>query len=202
MKRLSLVLLAALLVFAPRARAQPATTPPATTTTTPEPAAPSGQMQQGFVLETHVTAQLVSFSGGLGGTLTAPLVTGGIFGGYKINRFIFGLGFDFTSYDAGGGGQIVMRWVPGVRVAIVRSSDERVELFGQFDFSVGHDFGSPQKNEIIGADLGPGVRYWVHRQFAFSAVSGWNGTWSLYEMPGTKVVFQGVFAGIQVLGVF
>lgn len=48
---------------------------------------------------------------------------------------------------------------------------------------------------------GPGVRYWVHPQFAFSAVGGWNGNWYLYDRP-SKTVLQGIFAGVQALAVF
>jgi len=162
-------------------------------------------MKQGFALELHMYAQPLNVATATG-VLTAPFVYGGIFGGYKIDRIIVGVGFDFTSSDAGGGAQIVMRWAPGLRVAIVRSNDERVELFGQFDFSFGHDFGSNVGNELIGVDLGPGVRYWVHPQFALSAVGGWNGNWNLYDgvgpLPGQKSVVMGIFAGLQLLGIF
>lgn len=198
------LLLAPLVLLAVRqARAEDTRPTPALAAPVAPAAAPSatnGQMEQGFVLEPHLYAQIVTFSGGVAGTLTAPLVAGGIFGGYKIDRVILGLGFDFSSYDAGGA-QIVMRWVPGVRVALLRSSDERVELFGQLDLSLGHDFGAPSGNELIGINLGPGVRYWVHPQFAFSAVGGWNGNWYLYDRP-SKAVLQGIFAGVQALAVF
>lgn len=206
MKRHNVPLLLASLVLlvAPRASAQEARPAPAVAASVAPAVAPGptgGQKEQGFALEPHVYAQMVMFSGGLAGSLTAPLVTGGLFAGYKLDRVLFGLGFDFSSYDAGGA-QIAMRWVPGVRVAIVRSSDERVEIFGQLDVSLGHDFGAPVGNELIGVKLGPGVRYWVHPQFAFSAVGGWDGNWQLYDRPSNKTVLQGIFAGVQALAVF
>jgi len=185
----------------------PASTPPPTSAPAAAPPASTGdgaQKKDGFVFETHVYAQLLNFGIGVGGTLNLPLVTGGIFGGYKLDRLIFGLGFDFSSYDApgSGGAQIVMRWAPGLRYDLVRSSDEKVALFGQFDLSFGHNFGTPQSNEIIGADLGLGVRYWVHPQFAFAGVGGWNGNWNLTQSPDSSTVLQGIFAGMQLLGVF
>ena len=125
----------------------------------------------------------------------------GFFAGYKLDRLIIGLGYDFTSYDAGGA-QIVMTWTPGLRYTLLRSSDDRVELFGQFDFGIGHDFGNAQSNEVFSPDLGLGVRYWVNRQFAISSVTGWNGTWNVTQNPSGSVVLMGIFSGLQVLGVF
>ena len=180
--------------------------PPANTTTAPPPAPPpppaeKGQKETGFVFETHVYSQLVSFGVGLGTTLNLPLLTGGIFGGYKLDRLIVGLGFDFNSYDAGGA-QIVMRWIPGIRYALIRSSDERVELYGQADLGFGHNFGTSASNEIIDANLGLGARYWAHRQFAVGAVGGWTSEWQLTQSPDTSVVIMGIFAGLQLTGVF
>ena len=162
----------------------------------------TGQKRDGFVFETHVYSQLINLGGA--GAVNLPLMTGGIFGGYKLDRLILGLGFDFTSYDApaSGGAQIVMRWAPGVRYDLVRSSDDRAALFGQLDLSIGHNFGAPQANELIGADLGLGVRYWVHKQVAIAGVGGWNGNWTLTQSPDLSTVVQGIFAGVQILGVF
>lgn len=194
------------------AHAQDGATQPTTTTTTPtqpvattqpivqQPSSSSAQMENGFVLETHFYAEVVSFLAA-GTPLNLPLLVGGFFVGYKLDRVMFGLGYNLSSYD-NGGAQIMMSWVPGVRVDIIRSSDERVDLFGQFDFGIGHDFGSAQSNESFSPDLGVGVRYWVHRQFAFSAVTGWNGLWQVGQNPSTSVVLQGIFGGLQVLGVF
>ena len=70
-------------------------------------------------------------------------------------------------------------FTPGLSVAIVRSADKRVELFGQFDMGFGTTVGdSVATGENIfrfGYDVGPGVRYWVHPQFAFGALAGVNG---------------------------
>jgi len=179
----------------PTATAAPAVPPPA-------PVAAGGQKEQGFVLETHFYATIVSFAAGVGTTLNLPLITGGFFAGYKLDRLMLGLGYNFTSYDAGGGAQIVMTWAPGVRFDLLQTDDKRVDLFLQFDFGVGHDFGSNQSNEIFSPDLGLGVRYWVHKQFAFSAVSGWDGVWNVGQNPSTSVVLMGIFGGLQVTGVF
>jgi hypothetical protein len=165
-----------------------------------------GQRPNGFVFETHFYGQFVALNAGVG-SANLPLLVGGIYGGYKLDRLIIGLGFDFTSYDApgSGGAQIEMHWVPGIRYAFVRSSDDRVELFGQADLGFGHRFYN-NANEIITADLGIGARYWVHKQFAVSAVGGWTGDWDLTQppspVPSQSAVLQGIFAGIQLLGVF
>jgi hypothetical protein len=219
--RLSVALIVPTLLAAADARAQdngtPPPPPPTNTTTTPPPTntastapvakAPesSGQQEHGFVFETHMFAQLVTVGIGAGGTAALPLIAGGIYAGYKLDRLMIGLGFNFTSVD-NGGAQITMTWTPGIRYAFVRSADDRVELFGMFDIGFGHDFGLPVSNEIIPADLGIGARYWVHKQFAVAAAGGWNGEWLLTQppapLPGTSTVTQGIFAGIQVIGVF
>ena len=190
---------------APASSPPTASNPPPSSAPAAAPAASggdAGQKQDGFVFETHVYANLFNLGAGVGARI--PLVFGGIFGGYKLDRLILGLGFDFSSYDAGGA-EIIMNWVPGVRYELVRSSDQKVALFGQLDVSIGHDFGRNVANEIIGADVGLGVRYWVHPQFAFAGVGGWNGTWNLTQpspLPSTSEVLQGIFAGVQLLGVF
>jgi len=186
----------------PPASSAPASSAPATAAPAPAEGGDGAQKQDGFVFETHIYTQFFSLGAVVGTPL--PLMTGGIFGGYKLDRLILGLGFDLTSYDApgSGGAQITMRWAPGIRYDFVRSSDDRVALFGQADVSFGHDFGADVANELIGVDLGLGVRYWVHRQFAFAGVGGWNGDWRLTQSPDTSTVLQGIFAGVQVLGVF
>src|SRR5207244_2476663 len=106
---------------------------------------------------------------------------GGFFFGYKIDRFLFGLGIDLdrfaTSSSSSGNPDASqsttgLLLLPGVRIAALRSSDERVELYGEFDLGWGHAFTDqspapmgqqPQKsNNRLVYQLGPGVRYWIH----------------------------------------
>ena len=199
---------AATTALAASTAAPPPSSPPPTAPASTAPAAapaPSsadgGQKESGFAFETHVYGQLFGIGGIGGGAL--PLLVTGIFAGYKLDRLIIGLGFDLMSHDAGPGNRtLIMRWIPGLRYELVRSSDNRVALFGQVDVGIGHDFGVPVANEIIDADVGLGVRYWLHPQFAVAGVGGWNGRWALTQTPDTSDVTQGMFAGIQLLGVF
>src|SRR4051812_25147776 len=150
-----------------------------------------GQAEHGFVAEARLGSELINLSGGTGSSVTFAGVQGGVFGGYKIRRFIFGLGFDVARVATGtstgntstSSANTSIAFVPGLSVAIVRSADKRVELFGEFDMGFGTTVGdSIAPGESIfrfSYDIGPGVRYWVHPQFAFGALAGLNGvfTW-------------------------
>jgi Outer membrane protein beta-barrel domain len=180
-----------------------------------------GQVHQGFALEPHVSASLLSFSTGGGGT-TGILTSfhGGFFAGYKISRFIAGLGFDLlrtaqgmsignTSTDSA---RTAFVFSPGLRVAIVRSADNRVELFGQLDLGFGTTVNDPStpntSNFHFAYDVGPGVRYWVHPQFAFSGVAlldgqfEFNSTNTAGTTTKTSTGLTSITAALQLLGVF
>jgi hypothetical protein len=186
---------------------------------------PAGQKRSGFTLETHVGTQLVALTG----VANVGLVSGGIFAGYKIDRIIVGLGFDLarvaTSMSQTGGdtsqANTVFLFVPGVRVAIVRSHDQRVELFGQFDLGLGTTVNeqSPtpgnqpsRTNFNLSYQIGPGVRFWAHPQFAIGALAGVRGDYA-YEKDTTTILgttattstssmTTSIFAALQLLGVF
>lgn len=186
-----------------------------------------GQADHGVVVEAKLGSELVSVAtGGIGtgSTLTFAGVQGGIFGGYKIKRFIFGLGFDLTRVASGtsmsGAGTTstattAFSFAPGLSVAILRSADKRVELFGQFDMGFGTTVGDAVANgESIfrfDYDVGPGVRYWVHPQFAFAAFTGVDGAfeWDSHAANGpgnpsttTSSGLTSIFAQLQFMGVF
>ena len=106
-----------------------------------------GQADHGVVVEARLGSDLVSVATGTTptSTLTFAGVQGGIFGGYKIKRFIFGLGFDLARVASGSStgntstsaATTSIMFTPGLSVAILRSADKRVELFGQFDMGFG-----------------------------------------------------------------
>src|SRR5437899_2157224 len=107
-----------------------------------------GQAHAGFAAEVHIATQLLALGGGQQTTAFGS-VQGGIFAGYKLGRFIFGLGFDIARTASGASApgandtsqaRTAILFSPGVRVAIVRSADQRVELFGEFDIGFGHTF--------------------------------------------------------------
>jgi hypothetical protein len=202
--------LALIVVLAPSlALAQPAT---------------DGQKPLGFVVEPHIGTTLFSFAtGGLGGTSTSVLNTlqGGFLLGYKIHRVIFGVGFDLERVATGSstGGPTTTNattdivFTPGVRVAIVRSADQRVELFGQFDLGFGTTVTDLNNNTSyfhLSYDIGPGIRFWAHRQFAVGAVTGVRGE---FEFDSTKIAgtnttnnsssgLTSIFASLQLTAVF
>lgn len=184
-----------------------------------------GQKRDGFVVEPHLGTTLFSFGTGLGTTTTTALDTlqGGFLAGYKIDRVIFGLGFDLqrvaTGSNAGSGSPTVttattdILFTPGVRVAILRSADQRVELYGQFDLGFGTTVTDQSNNTSyfhLSYDLGPGIRFWAHRQFAIGAVTGVRGE---FEFDSTKVNgvntttssssgLTAIFASLQLTAVF
>jgi len=183
-----------------------------------------GQADHGVVAEARLGSELISLAtGGTGSSVTFAGVSGGVFGGYKIKRIIFGLGFDVTRVASGSSTGNVstssantsIAFVPGLSVAIVRSADKRVELFGEFDMGFGTTVGDAvATGESIfrfSYDVGPGVRYWVHPQFAFGALAGVNGafTWDTRSNGGTGMPsttastgVTSIFAQLQFMGVF
>ena len=183
-----------------------------------------GQADHGAVVEARLGSELITIATGVtpGSTTTFSGVQGGIFGGYKIKRFIFGLGFDIARVASGtsagntttSSATTSIAFVPGLSVAIVRSADKRVELFGEFDMGFGTTVGDAiATGESIfrfSYDVGPGLRYWVHPQFAFGALAGLNGafTWDTRAanggMPSTTSSsgLTSIFAQLQFTGVF
>jgi hypothetical protein len=184
-----------------------------------------GQADHGVVVEARLGSQFVTLA------TTGPTTTGftldglqgGVFGGYKIKRFIFGLGFDLARIASGtsvsGGGTTStattsVMFTPGLSVAILRSADRRVEFFGQFDLgfgtTVGDSIASGESIFRLAYDVAPGIRFWAHPQFAFGAVAGVAGsfTWDSQSgngaAPGTTSSsgLTSIFAQLQVMGVF
>jgi len=181
-----------------------------------------GQVHNGVAVEPHLATSLFSFgAAGTGTAGTLGTLQGGIFGGYKVGRVIFGLSFDLTRVSTGqsvGGGNETttartnILFSPGLRVALARSADRRVELFGQFDIGFGTTVTDPSSPNTsffhLAYDVGPGVRYWAHPQFAFGGVGAVAGQ---FEFDKTNVAgtvtkvstgLTSIIAELQLLGVF
>jgi hypothetical protein len=184
-----------------------------------------GQIDHGVVVEARIGSELVELvTTGPTSTTVSTLsgLQGGIFGGYKIKRVIFGLGFDLARTASGtttgntttSSATTTILFSPGVSVAIVRSADKRVELFGQFDMGFGTTLGDAiatgESIFRLSYDVGPGLRYWVHPQFAFGALAGVAGAFSWDTRTATagnpsttsSSGLTSIFAQLQVLGVF
>src|SRR5690349_13821962 len=96
-----------------------------------------GQAGRGLALEIHIGTQFIGTGNAQGLNALEP----GIFFGGKIGRLIVGLGFDITRTEINSGamgavdvGRTTITFLPGMRLALLRSRDERFELFGQLDF--------------------------------------------------------------------
>lgn len=178
-----------------------------------------GQADHGVVVAARLGTQLFSFNTNNNGTATASLSTlqGGIFGGYKIKRIIFGLGFDLARVANGANNNSTattsVLFSPGLSVAIVRSADRRVELFAQLDMGFGTTVTDPAIPNTsffhFAYDVGPGLRYWPHPQFAVGALAGLGGQFefdstSVPNGPAVKTStgLTSVFAQLQLTGVF
>ncbi|MSP58785.1 MAG: hypothetical protein EXR72_00305 [Myxococcales bacterium] len=191
-----------------------------------------GQMASGFAVELHLGTQVASLGSDASGSLVQlGVLQGGIFAGYKIQRVIVGLGFDIQRGASGTSmtgtadtsrSATAILLSPGVRIAILRSADQRVELFGQVDLGFGRTFDDqtpppmglqPERSNFQFAyDVGPGLRYWLHPQFALGALTGLRGdfgwlttTTTAGTTTSTRTTSSGitsVFAALLFTGVF
>jgi hypothetical protein len=189
-----------------------------------EESATPGQMQSGLVLQIAVNARLVNAFGNTNSTGpvvygSGGVVDGGFHLGYKIDRVIVGAGIDLarigTSTTQGSSSSsssdTLVEIVPGIQVALARSADARVELYGGLDLGFGHVFvegGTEPSNFAFRFAVGPGVRYWVHPQFAIAALTGLEGRFAWVTASGTvasqsESIHQlSILAGLRCLGVF
>src|SRR5678815_4877790 len=155
------------------------------------PAEPN-QVENGFVTEIDVGTQLIDVANG-----SLASLSGNCFVGVKIDRLIIGGAFYVgrVHQDPGGGqpetSSTQFLFVPGIRLTAVRSRDARVEVFVELDVGLGHGFVEPvdTNNVLLRYVVGPGLRYWIHPRFAFTAVAGmagaltWtNGPWTLEDL--------------------
>jgi hypothetical protein len=166
---------------------------------------PSGPKERGFALEIHLGTRVMPIDvAGVGGT--APLMDGGFFAGYKLGRFTIGGSLEYArvANDPDGGEKTSadrLLVMPGLRAAILRSADERVELYGQVDFGFGHAWVTHQDGaHVICFQVGPGVRLWFHPNFAASAMVGLRGEHYVY--PHDSTGYTGVYASLALTGVF
>lgn len=159
----------------------------------PGPQGYPGQKKNGVTVGADFTLSLLNVV--QGNLVNSFAIQGGIFGGYKIDRFIFGLAVDigrisqdqsqtFNGTTTSNSTTVTNLLVlPGVRATILRSSDQRADLFGQLDLGWGRAFNdrstvppNPQPNNTTSDNnlfvyqVGLGLRYWMHPSFAFYVV--------------------------------
>lgn len=226
-----------ILLAGPAFAQDPLTPPPTTLTPTASPGytAPvvheSGQKETGFVAMVGIGSEVFSLGNVGNNTVTLGVIEGSVFGGFKFGRFIAGLGFNILRVATGRSGtnqqdqsdaQTAILFTPGAQVAILRSSDDRVELFGAFSLGFGHTFteqnpspppgGVERGNFRFRYEIGPGIRFWAAPQFAIGALTGVRGDFefdSQKQTNGGMTVeantsngLTSIFAELQLMGVF
>jgi|WetSurMetagenome_2_1015567.scaffolds.fasta_scaffold128609_1 hypothetical protein len=165
---------------------------------------PTGPKDRGFALEIHLGTRVVPID--IGGPIGLPLVDGGFFAGYKFGRFTIGGSLEYgrAAHDPDLGTKSSTDrfiFMPGVRIAILRSADERVELYGQADVGFGHQWISDQDGaHVVAFQVGPGVRLWFHPNFAAAAMFGLRGEHYVY--PHDSYGYTGLYATLAFTGVF
>lgn len=163
------------------------------------------QRQRGVALEIGLGAAAMVQNG----SVAAPPVRTGLFGGYKLGcAVIVGLAFElaYSAYTSSSGGESPMALTtttgttsfligPALRAAVVRSADGRLELA----LVGGVSYGRTAEAHRMAFEAGAGPRFWLHRQFAVSASSGLRGDFALGD-AGTSLL--GIFATVQALSIF
>jgi len=129
-------------------------------------------------------------------------VAGTLFAGYKLDRYIFGLGFSVDhvgvkttmASPSGESTQVVdgtsFLISPGAQIAALRAAAGRLELYGSVQFGLGRSFFSRKNNPELPGDvlatydnsnfhlnyqIGPGLRFYFIPQFALQLTTGLQG---------------------------
>lgn len=157
-----------------------------------------GQQNRGFALNAGIALTPFAIEDH---SLRFPTLAGVIGLGYKIDRFVITGTFDFTrtgqtNYTNLSGSIISVNQSvysllvgPDLQVALARSADLRAELICGAAVLLGtrdrHTTISPNPNPtppnnepmpiLFRWRVGPGVRYWMHPNIAFSALVGMSG---------------------------
>ncbi len=195
--------------------------------------AEEGQTESGFALEATLGARYGIFASGGGASIYGTGLQTGLFGGYKSGRIVVGLGLEFSnstsSTAAMQGTQTVTTTTsdsnfligPEVQAALLRTSDGRVELIGDFSLHFGHEFQSTSvsppptvtvnvatdSNFLLSYAVAPGVRFWAHPHLAIQALAGFGGD-AYFDLPVNNDPASGnhsehgIFASFGMLGVF
>lgn len=182
---------------------------PASSESEPAPAAlrddqsaPLKQKDKGIVLLCNFSARLFMIAADGSNTPSQSAMQGGIFGGYKKGRVLFGLGFDISNFDTevrysdgtntakGIVSNTGFLFSPGAQFSIVRSADQRVELIGAAQVGLGsiirrnvQDPELPVEQQVVRDEsnfylqykLAPGLRVWALPQLAFNLLTGISG---------------------------
>lgn len=196
----------------------------------PPVAQPLNQVRSGFAFEASMGTGVSPIAGVEVGLLFTT-ITGGFMAGYKLDRVVFGLGFDVvnlasshdyispldgTSYTSKDSSTIYLI-SPSIQVALLRSVDLKAEFFlaGRMGFGSWNGTSSSSESSSTDSDhshlhiayrLGPGVRYWVHPNIGIGFQSGLSG--DHYIDDGGNIEDKsnsriiGIYGSLGLLGVF
>jgi len=168
-------------------------------------------------------------------TAQSSSVGGTLFFGYKINRVIAGLGLEIDYFgsstqlvSAAGSATTTVNTTsflltPGLQVAVLRAAAGRFELLASAQLGLGRAITNrslepavppnlstdyPNSNFHLSYQLGPGLRYFVLRQFAVTLVSGVAGDhfFATQDSPSglraDTLASVSIFGSLGMLGVF
>ena len=159
------------------------------------------QAYGGLALEIHLGTAVTATNSEYAFFMGGSTMSGGLAIGYKHDRVIYDLSFDILSIKDYATSFLIK---PGLRIALYRATESKIEIFGQFDFGLGaisfkNDSESSNDSVTLFAyDIGPGIRYWVHPQLYVGASAGLAGEAS----DGTETNVLGIFAQGQFTGIF
>ncbi len=180
--------------------------------------------------------ELMDFNSLQGGLFLGGKINRVIVGmGFKLNRFTYRSKSDFGSssssysyalsssdsdyYSSGSSSDenkesvTQLLFKPGIRFVMVRSDDEKVEMFGAINIGAGTMFfredgesDDDDKYFLLEYDGGLGVRYWAHPQFGVSATGGVSGNFFRVKDSESDSSYSyhviSIVGGLQLLGVF
>lgn len=196
---------------------------------------PKGPKAQGVTVQLGLSARWLTAVADANTSLSTSGIGGTLFVGYRISRVIAGLGFELSHFgrstemaappgdSTSTRGDTSFVFAPGVQVDIVSSKDRRVELLGAFNIGFGRtvtalsndptipdNYQTPNvtSNFRLTYQIAPGLRYWVHRQFALNFLSGFAGDHSFVTQDNPsgrradQIAAVGLFGSLSAMGVF
>jgi len=140
-------------------------------------------------------------------------IRGGVEIGYKWSRVNATLALDMTAVDAigSGAGQSArlsgFLLLPGLQIALWRSSDLRLEVLGGARIGLGTALISPGTSAslpmFVSYEIAPGVRYFLHRHFAIQGTAGYAGFYQISKSgtSSSTVGVHGASATLSLLAV-
>lgn len=123
-----------------------------------------------------------------------PVLRGGLLIGGQTSRYALHVGLEYMGGDVLGGGVshfgAVLFWL-GTTGALWRSSDGRAELTGSVRLGPGVAFGfgsSSTPSLLIGYELMPGLRYYLHPHVSLLAQAGLGGEYVVRTGSGSVAI--------------